>query len=143
MKVRRIKRTDLRPLLDGPDLRHGHMLIVAWPRLTDKKVRNHETGVMEVVEPKGSFIRRRCILRSDWTVATPSGSFEPKGGIMFNVPTQAQAAQIRAVNDLYLALSLEGLTHPHGEPDHPVNFPLKHVREIVDTRQDVTFVVED
>ena len=141
MRIRDIQRNDLRAFLDGPDLRHGKMLQLTWPRLTDKKVRNPVTKQMELVEPKGAIIERRAILRSDWTQPTPSKSFVPKGGRMFNASSNAKVAEVKAINDLYLLLSLEGLTHPHGEKDHPVNVPLKHLCQIRDTHTKVRYRV--
>ena len=136
-EIRTINRNDLREFLAGETLRKGHLLRATWPRLTNKKVNG------EIVEPKGSIVTRRGILRSDWTKPTPSGSFQPKGGIMFNVATQAQADAIKAKNDLFLLMAVEGVTHPHGEKDHPVNLPLKHLIEIEDTHAKVLYRVID
>lgn len=151
MQIRNINRGDLRALLTGEhehdgvvvNLAGGKMLQVAWPRLRDKRVRNPETGLMETVEAAGTFIRRRLLLRKTWDTPTPSGSYQPAGGIMFNVATQQQAADIRAVHNLFLFLSIEGLTHPHGEPDHAVNCPLDRVVEIRDTHDNILWRVMD
>lgn len=136
-RLKLVKREDLRDLLSGSELRKGHLLMATWPRLTNKKV----NGV--VVEPKGSIVTRRGVLRSDWSKPTPSGNFQPKGGIMFNVATQAQADAIKAKNDLFLLMAVEGVSHPHGEKDHPVNLPLKHLIEIEDTHEKVLYRVID
>lgn len=134
-EIRTINRNDLRDLLATDDLRKGHMLIVSWPRLRDKK--DKTTG--EVVEPAGTIIARRLILRTSWDTATKT--YTPKGGIMFNVESQEKAAEIRQPNNLYLFLSIEGKTHPHDETDHPVNVPLKHVVSIKDTHTDILYRV--
>ena len=141
MRIRDIQRNDLRAFLDGPDLRHGKMLQLLWPRLTDKKVRNPVTKQMEIVEPKGTLVERRAILRSDWKQPTPSKNFVPKGGRMFNAKSDEAAQKAKAVNDLYLLLSLEGKTHPHGERDHPVNVPLRTLCQIRDTHTDICYRV--
>jgi len=142
MRIIEKKRSELKPLLIGNELRGGKMLKVAWTRLTDKKVKD-ENGSLVVVEPAGSLISRRLILRSDWTKATPSGNFEPKGGVMFNAKSKAKAQAISATNQLFLFLSLEGVTHPEGEKDHPVNVPLSRVVEIEDTRDNVVYRIVD
>lgn len=134
-RIRKIERQNLSELLTSPALRGGKMLIVKWQRLTDKKVNG------QIIEPKGTFIERRVVLRPDWSKATPSGSFTPKGGRMFNASSDEVVKAARAKNDLYLFMSLEGVTHPHGEADHPVNVPLAHVAEIVDTRDQVFYRV--
>lgn len=142
MQIRDVKRDELRDLLATDQLRKGHMLVCVWPRLTAKYGKDIE-GNRILLEAKGTIVERRCVLRNDWTKPTPSQSFVPKDGIMFNVESQARAAEIRAVNDLALFLSLEGITHPHGEKDHPVNVPLKHLIEIRDTRDDVIYRVTE
>lgn len=139
MRLEIVKRADVRQLLDSPIMRHGNMLQVIWPRLTDKTAKID--GKKVVVEPAGSLIRRRVILRNDWT--KPTKSFVPAGGIMFNVESQEKAQQIRAKNNLYLVYSIEGVTHPLGEKDHPVNIPLSTVLEICDTHNQVMYRVED
>ena len=151
MEIRNVNRCDLRALLAGTweyegeivNLAGGKMLQVSWPRLRDKRRRNPETGLMETIEAAGTFMRRRLILRNSWETPTPSGNYQPAGGIMFNVATQEQAAGIRAVHDLFLLMSIEGVTHPWGEPDHPVNCPLDRVVEIRDTREDILYRVVD
>lgn len=134
-----VKRENVRQLLDSQTLRHGNMLQVVWPRLTDKTAKIG--GKKVIVEPAGSLVRRRVVLRNDWS--KPTKSFTPAGGIMFNVESQEKAMQIRAKNDLYLAYSIEGVTHPFGEKDHPVNIPLSTVLEIYDTHNQVMYRVED
>ena len=134
--VRKIERQNLPDLLKGPNLRSGKMLIVSWPRLTDKKVKG------EIVEPKGTIITRRVILRQDWSKPTPSGNFTPKGGRMFNASSDAVVQASRANHSLFLFMSLEGVTHPFGESDHPVNVPLDSVAEIVDTHDKISYRVE-
>ena len=127
--------------IDGHNLGGGHMLQVVWSRKTDKRKRNPETGQMETLERQGDLITRRLILRSDWSQPTPSGSFVPKGGNMFNVATPEEAQRIREERNLKLFMSLEGVTHPHGEADHPVNVPLDNVVAIRDCHADETFIV--
>jgi hypothetical protein len=140
--IRTIKRNDLRELLNGQNCRSGHMLKVSWMRLRDKTIKGPD-GKKMVVEPAGAMITRRLVLRSDWTLPTPSRNFIPAGGIMFNVESQEKAREIRATNDLYLMMSLEGVCHPFGEKDHPVNVPLAAVSQIEDTHAGVTYDVED
>ena len=140
MRLETVTRNEMSEIIKGDRLRHGHMLIAIWPRLTDKTVKN-ENGEKVIVEPAGSLIRRRVILRNDWT--KPTKTYEPKGGIMFNVESQEKAAAIRAKNSLHLFLSLEGVSHPHGEPDHPVNVPLAQLMELTDTHSGIMFRVVD
>lgn len=140
MRVKTIDRVDLKSFLMTDDLRKGKMLKVIWPRKTDKKVRNPDTGKMEIIEPAGSLIERRLILRSDWT--KPTKTYTPKGGVMFNV-SKDKAEKIRKDNHLYLFLSLEGVTHPQGEDDHPVNVPLDRVCEIHDLQEKTLWRIVD
>lgn len=135
VQIVRIKRKDLVEFLKADTLRKGKMLLVTWPRLTDKKVNG------EIVEPKGSAIQRRLILRSDWSKPTPSGSFEPKGGRMFNASSDSVVKTAKEKHNLFLFMSLEGVTHPQGESDHPVNVPLDRVNEIQDTKESVIYRV--
>lgn len=135
----KIDRSDL---LNGDFLQAGRMFEVCWPRLTDKKAKDKD-GKTVIVQPKGTEIVRRLVVRSDWTKATPSRSFVPKGGVMFNAVDQASAAMIREVHKLRLFLSLEGVTHPHGEKDHPVNVPFDRVQWIRDTHTDITYRVSN
>jgi hypothetical protein len=62
---------------------------------------------------------------------------------MFNVATQAQADAIKAKHQLALFMSLEGVTHPHGEKDHPVNVPVDRLIEIRDTHTNVSYIITD
>ena len=144
LEVRRIDRADLTALLDTDACRKGNMLEVSWPRLHDKRRRN-EAGEMETVEAAGTLITRRLVLRKPeaWASPTPSGNYQPKGGIMFNVATQAQATAIRNVHTLYLFMALEGKSHPWGEADHPVNVPLDRVSEIYNTATRIFYLIED
>jgi len=137
--IKQIKRSELENLLAGDTLRKGKMLEAGWPRITDKKVRQAD-GTMAVVEPAGTLIRRRLILRSDWS--KPTKTFTPAGGIMFNVESKAKADAIKEKHDLYLFLSLEGITHPFGEPDHPVNVPLDRLAFLTDTRENVQYLIK-
>lgn len=130
-----MKRTDLVDFLKGDTLRKGKMLKIQWPRLTDKKVNG------EIVEAKGTNVQRRLVLRSDWTKPTPSGSFVPKGGNMFNAENKEKAKAIKAKHNLFLFMSLEGVSHPQGEKDHPVNVPLDRVNEIEDTHEKIVYRV--
>ena len=139
MEIRNVNRADLKPLMESGQLT-GKMLIGTWPRLTAKRKRNAE-GFMETLEAAGTLIRRRFIIRPD--NSKPTKDWTPKGGIMFNAATQAQAAAIRAPNGLFLAWSLEGITHPHGEKDHHVNFPTRHAVELYDTIEKVLYRVVD
>ena len=139
-RINTIERKDLEKVLSSDQLRKGKMLKVSWPRKTDKKVKNPETGKMEIIEPAGSLVQRRLILRSDWT--SPTKTFEPKGGTMFNV-SKEKAEQIKKNNRLFLFLSLEGLTHPQGEKDHPVNVPLDRVCEIHDLQDHTLYRIVD
>jgi len=145
MLVRDIQRSELRSFLDGPKLRHGKMLQISYSRRTDKKVRNPVTKKMEIVEPKGTLVERRVILRSKdgWKKATPSGSFTPKGGFMFNCKCQADVNRIIVERNLYLFLTLEGVTHPYGEKDHPSCISLDDTCQIKDTHEDICYRVLD
>ena len=134
-----VKRENVRQLLDSQTLRHGNMLQVIWPRLTDKTAKIG--GKKVIVEPAGSLVRRRVVLRNDWS--KPTKSFTPAGGIMFNVESQEKAMQIRAKNDLYLVWSLEGVSHLYDEHDHCINLPLKHIIEIRDTHTNTTYQIID
>lgn len=136
-----VKRAEVKTLLQSPDLRKGHMLEVAWPRLTEKRIKALDGTT--TVEPAGTIIRRRLILRNDWTKPTPSKSFVPAGGHMFNVATKERAEEIKAKHQLALFMSLEGVTHPHGEKDHPVNVPVDRVIEIHDTHTNDSYIVVD
>lgn len=136
-----VKRSEVKNLLQSQTLRHGHMLEVAWPRLTDKRIQLADGSA--TVEPAGTIIRRRLILRNDWTQPTPSKSFVPAGGHMFNVKTQERAEEIKAKHQLALFMSLEGVTHPHGERDHPVNVPVDRLIEIRDTHTNNSYIVVD
>jgi hypothetical protein len=137
MTIQRIKRKQLQKEMHRDHWYHGHMIIASWIRQTDKRLNG------KIVESKGTLIRRRFILRRNWENPTPSGSFVPKGGIMFNVESEERARKIRARKSLILTLSLEGITHPWGEPDHPINVPLKYVKDIYDTFRKVMLQIED
>jgi len=142
MRIVEVERKKLRKLLNGNTLRKGHMLMVAWPRRTDKKARD-ENGNNVVVEAAGTLIWRRLILKKDWEKPTPSGSYVPAGGHMFNVKSAAEAAAIKKKGNFYLFLSLEGKTHPHGETDHPVIVSLDDVFEIRDCHDDILYRIKD
>jgi hypothetical protein len=47
-----VKRTAVKDLLQSEDLRKGHMLEVAWPRLTDKRIKAADGST--TVEPAGT-----------------------------------------------------------------------------------------
>ena len=138
LRINTVYRNELEDLLSSDKLRKGKMLRISWPRKTDKKVK--ENGVVKIVEPAGTLISRRLVLRSDWS--KPTKTFTPKGGNMFNVST-AKAEQIKKENQLYLFFSLEGVTHPHGEKDHPVNVPLDRICEIEDLKDRVLYRIMD
>lgn len=136
-----VKRTEVKALLTSETLRKGHMLEVVWPRLTDKRIKAADGTT--TVEPAGTIIRRRLILRNDWSQPTPSKSYVPAGGFMFNVASAKRAEEIKAKHQLALFMSLEGVTHPHGEKDHPVNVPVDRVIEIHDTRTNDSYIIVD
>ena len=146
MATRTIERDDLRALLTGNYIHDqgkvvlsgGKMLQVSWPRLTDKTIRVNGSKV--VVEKAGTTITRRLVLRNKWGEATPSNSFVPARGNMFNAATKQEAEISKKKHNLFLFMSLEGKTHPQGEKDHPVNVPLDRVISIRDTREDVTYL---
>ena len=139
-----VKRHKLRAMLDGPDLR-GRMLVFRWPRITRKFIRNASGERVPVLEP-GEQRELRAVLHNDWS--QPTAAFQPAGGIMFNVETEARAREIQRRHDLFLVQSVEGVSHPFRlanhpeERDHPCNVPLDRVEEIIDTLTRTRYVVQ-